>query len=181
MTEMTENDSMELLRQHRKSSLSDPKVVVEAASNLMKHADGCRLQGGHEQLEKALCLYQVVESSLASSLRSSNDSILYKRELCRYNFGMARVLAAMQHYRCAEHYAVYAADLQAELGSMELEDRGQIVGMIVGLVREVYLPNARDVFKAWNALRVCVTCLTQGTIGSSLMEQLGLGTIVTDE
>eukprot|EP01031_Cornospumella_fuschlensis_P026466 gene26466-31986_t len=138
----------------------DEASLFRAVQNLRLEADGCRLQGGDDQVDKAMHMYCAVDTILLReelSLFRSED--WYKRE--RRQRGLA--LADMQSYEEAEDNLLEVI-LTTDHGGME--HAAELLGAATSLVRHVYFEAADQLpqdtralaegswlHRAWHVLR----------------------------
>ncbi|RZL14451.1 MAG: hypothetical protein EOO89_16095 [Pedobacter sp.] len=134
--------------------INDLSRVIKALQTLQKHANGRRLQGGTDQLERAMRLYRVIEGFLhktrtsTSTKASEQDWHQQETALCVYGIGL--VYASQQQYAIAEEHVIRAIhahhnqslhipDQHMQHAIHTSMDHAQSLDMAINLVRCVYL------------------------------------------
>eukprot|EP01031_Cornospumella_fuschlensis_P025995 gene25995-31390_t len=147
-----------LLRKHDEASL------FRAVQALRLEADGCRLQGGEDQVDKAMRMYCAVDTILLReelSMYRSED--WYKRERRQCQLGRGLALADVQNYEEAEDILLEVI-LTTDHGGME--HAAELLGAAASLVGHVYFEAADQLpqdtralaegswlHRAWHVLR----------------------------
>ncbi|RYH28777.1 hypothetical protein EON65_10925 [archaeon] len=129
--------------------LCNPSLILLSLRALRHDAEGCILQGGHEQLQKAMILLNSWHSILHNQLSSCKEAEWHQHECAQCAFGIARVQAAQKHYDAAEKVTKQA--MQILISTLPLFNTGKfrlLLIMTTFLNCDIYLVEADNMDRA---------------------------------
>lgn len=184
-----EDKAIGLLLQPVDASFPVSPDTGDAIYSLRIHADGYRLQGGNDQLDRALSMYTRVADALIARLHLATES-WHRRETSLCKFGMGMVYAGIKLYKSAEQYALQAMLLLHATGPLDDADKCQLLDMATSLAKDVYLnppeypyqssSSIRQAEKAWHVLAWCLAYIVQDVQHPALYDTMMTPTAASD-
>eukprot|EP01031_Cornospumella_fuschlensis_P040011 gene40011-48748_t len=159
-----------------------PRTTV-SIETLRQYADGCRLQGGSDQLDRALLIYsKVLELLTDQQFCAFNGEAWYRAELSSSRFGMGMVFASNEYFKSAEKYMLQG---MRSLSHKDENDACQLLDMAISLAKEVYVALARKsktaapLNQAWHVLIKCACTVTVG--GPTNLQDINSADVTDDD
>ncbi|RYH13050.1 hypothetical protein EON65_36600 [archaeon] len=169
------------------TAVSDLSGLIIAIQGLREHADGCRLQGGDDQLGKAMQLYHTGGAILRKDeLGLYRSECWHRQETYKFTLGIGLVYAGLKIYGEAEDHVLHAILMFNQLSSSFMQqqecDISEALDMVSSLVTNVYfaaLDTISDAttraadgnnwsYKAWHVLRWCISTTAAPDMGQYL-------------
>eukprot|EP01031_Cornospumella_fuschlensis_P043843 gene43843-53612_t len=159
-----------------------PRTTVSIVT-FRQYADGCRLQGGSDQLDRALLMYSKVQELLTDQrFCTFNGEMWYRTELSSSRFGMGMLFASNEHFKSAEKYILQG---MRSLSQKDEKDVCQLLDMAISLATEVYVALGRKskttapLNQAWHVLITCACTVTGG--GPTNLQDINSADVTDDD
>ncbi|RYG96345.1 hypothetical protein EON65_54550 [archaeon] len=165
-----EEEALRILKKPIDTLIADVTGSHIAIGSLRRYADGYCLQGGNDQLDKAMVMYNTIEDILRQLHSICSAEHWHSQETYMCKFGIGMVYAGVKLFKSAEEYVLHAMRMLIHTHTPISEpdkEKGkrQLLDMATCLIEKVYfaIPEFREYpgflvteqcTKAWH---VCLT------------------------
>ncbi|RYH26291.1 hypothetical protein EON65_14800 [archaeon] len=158
-----EEEALRILKQPIDNLIADVAGSHIAVKSLRQYADGYRLQGGNDQLDKAMVMYNAIEDILRQLHSICSAEHWHRQETYMRKFGIGMVYAGVKLFKSAEQYVLHAMRMLIHTHTHipisepdKVKGKRQLLDMATCLIKNVYfaVPKLRE-YPGFNVPEQC--------------------------